>query len=526
VEFKNDCNYLNFGQVEYGHVLSSPFIRFDEHVERLGNGELSLLQSVLHPNLYPQKKDIMSKTKKSIMYTSTSKRSKLSYRDMAEMFEDANDFLNIDKMFNIYDKMLGMFVPLDKLNADSLIRRQSPKEIKNRLTSHGVNEIVLWLKSKTKWREMDGEVLRHLNSKYINFLNCTVELPSLIIHDHNPSFCCTNVIHAEYTNNFTDYKNSIFFKMLTDFFDDDQGKINLLQEIFAVTIAGIPLKHFFYIYGVPDSGKSKIADILRYITGSEYTSAISLKRFDTQFGLGGLYRKRLNIVGESNEVTSSGVEVIKRLTGGDYCLGEKKYEHAFEFFPQATLVFMSNHKLKVIDGQADQAFLNRMIVLEFAKSIPIEKQDVKLSQKLKSPEEISAILAWTFEGVQRLYKNNFEITRVVNSEDYVIQGAFERNKNENEKEVLSLNFKNYLNESFFVEPKNKDVYASVPALFKGFKEYMGTNEDFDYKEAKWLHDTLQDEFNLQKKRVKPMGQKKQVYAYYGLVAKTEDEKDV
>jgi hypothetical protein len=176
---------------------------------------------------------------------------------------------------------------------------------------------------------------------------------------------------------------------------------------------------------------------------------------------------------------------------------------------------MSNHKLSVIGGQADQAFLNRMAVLEFDRSIPLEKQDTKLSSKLKEKEEIDAVVAWALEGVQRLYRNNFKLTHVPNPDNYILSNASANPEKNNE--ILKNCFREYLNKTFEVDSKNKEVYVSVPEIFDRFKGYIGATEDFEYKDTLCLHNILQDEFELIKKRVQPSGQKKQIYVYFGLL---------
>jgi len=520
-DFTEDSKYLNLGEIDGSFELSNPFLRFDKHLSNIKSNTVSLLvdTSILCAQNLSKAKKVKYNRRKQCEGSDVKKVENLSNLEMAELFEEDNKFLTIDKILNIYDKKFGLFIPFDSESTDLMIRRQAPPEIRNRLTSYIIREIVLWLKSKTNWEAIDGERLKRLNSNYLNFRNCTLELPTLQVYAHSPDFFCTSVLNVEYDERFVDYRGSLFFKVLTDLIGDDPRKIDLLQEIFSVIIASIQLKYFYFLCGVPDSGKSKIADVLRYIMGSEYTSAISLKRFDGQFGLGGLRRKRLNIAVESNEITRAGIEIIKQLTGGDYCLGERKYEHAFEFFPQAVLVFISNHKLRVLDGQADQAFLNRMCILEFINSIPPDRQDNELASKLKSPTEINAIISWTLEGVQRLYRNNFRLTQIANPVDYITQDVIEESKNQ--REVITNLFSRYLEEYFNINPKDKIQYVSVSDIFDGFREYIGTDEDFEYRESKWLHDTLQDSFNLEKRRVKPTGQLMQIYVYYGLSSKDE-----
>lgn len=541
--FEDEQENSNSGNAETfigaSGVISTAFDHFDKlsaHIERTKNIYskrnvlIELSESELNQNIIDNEYEIISDIENDIKFyeeefiSDREDKTKLSYMEIAKLFEEENNFLCIDKMLNIYDRKYGLFVPLDKNSSDALIRRQSPEEIKNRLNKNTISEIVLWLHSKTHWRKIDGEKLKQINSNYVNFQNCTLKLPSLEIYEHSPSFYCTNVLSVDYSDEYCDdYKSSFFFKAINDSLGDSKRKIDLLQEIFAVAIAGIPLKHFYYFYGVPDSGKSKIVDILRCIVGEEYTSAIPLKNLDARFGLGLLDRKRLNVAGESNVITREGMEITKRITGGDYTLGEKKYENASEFYPQAALIFMSNHKLKIIDGQADLGFLNRMTVLEFSSSIPIEKQDAQLSLKLKSPDEINAIISWALQGVDRLYRNNFQLTHVANSEDYILSNSSTNLKSE--QEILLARFRDYLNETFDIDSKSKEYYISVPDIFANFRTYMGLREtdDFEHKDNLCLHGILQDEYHLKKKRVKPPGQKTQQYGYYGLIPKEEME---
>ena len=513
IDLDTEQRYFRVGRIR-DKKTSTTALRFDKQSERIEIVKNALMKSdTVSESVGCKQEPIVSQREfQSVPET----KNKLSFRKMAELFEEKNRFLMIDKNLNIYDQNHGLFVPLNNENFDALIRRQAPEEMKDHLSRYVINELLLWLKSKTHWKKIDGEELKNLNSNYINFINGTLDFCSLKIYNHNPDFCCTNVLNVSYSNSYVDYRKSLFFKVVNDLLGDDQKKIYLLQEIYGVTIAGILLKQFYYFFGLPDSGKSKIADLLRYIIGTEYTSAMTLKKFDSQFGLGGLYRKRLNLAGESNEITSGGVEIIKRITGGDYALGERKYEHAFEFCPQAVLIFMSNHKLQVLDGQADQALLNRMVVLEFSQSIPLERQDTKLSSKLKEPQEINAAISWALEGAKRVYDNNYKLSYYPNAENYVNSSPLIP---KNRQAEFANHFREYLVDTFDIEPKNRENYVTVPDVFSGFMDYIGVTEDFEYQDSLLLHNILQNEFCLVKKRVKPTGQKQQVYVYMGMKLK-------
>lgn len=82
------------------------------------------------------------------------------------------------------------------------------------------------------------------------------------------------------------------------------------------------------------------------------------------------------------------------MTGGDRITASRKYEHEVEFAPQLTLWLVSNNK-PVIDEQTTGGW-RRLVVLPFGQTIPSERRDPHLLDKLG--DELSAILAWAVQG--------------------------------------------------------------------------------------------------------------------------------
>jgi len=82
---------------------------------------------------------------------------KLSRRQMAKIFADCNIFNIIDSVLHVYERASGLHVALNRDKANIIVRRQSPEEIKDKITSNTVSEIVLWLRSQENWKRMTGE---------------------------------------------------------------------------------------------------------------------------------------------------------------------------------------------------------------------------------------------------------------------------------------------------------------------------------------------------------------------------------
>jgi putative DNA primase/helicase len=94
---------------------------------------------------------------------------------------------------------------------------------------------------------------------------------------------------------------------------------------------------------------------------------------------------------------------IKNLTGGDKVSARFMRQDFFEFQPQFKLFVAGNHKPTI--RNVDEAMRRRLHLIPFSKTIPAEKRDPHLLQKLLAEKD--AILAWLIEGClawQRLGK--------------------------------------------------------------------------------------------------------------------------
>jgi putative DNA primase/helicase len=95
---------------------------------------------------------------------------------------------------------------------------------------------------------------------------------------------------------------------------------------------------------------------------------------------------------EANQSFAEGV--LKQLTGGDTVSARFLHQEFFDFKPVFKLFLATNHKPQVTGK--DHGIWRRIRLVPFEVTIPKEKQDPKLTQKLK--EELPGILAWAVRG--------------------------------------------------------------------------------------------------------------------------------
>lgn len=93
---------------------------------------------------------------------------------------------------------------------------------------------------------------------------------------------------------------------------------------------------------------------------------------------------------------------FKAITGADKRIqAERKFEQAFQFKPTVKLLFSAN-KVPSPSNENDDAFYERWIIIKFDNFIPRENRDEDLDEKLTTDEELSGVLNWALEGLDRL----------------------------------------------------------------------------------------------------------------------------
>ena len=103
---------------------------------------------------------------------------------------------------------------------------------------------------------------------------------------------------------------------------------------------------------------------------------------------------RLVIATEVSEGNRWDESKIKVLTGGDTISARFMRQDFFDYKPQFKLVIAGNHKPSL--GHVDEAMKRRLHLIPFTVTIPPEKRDKKLPEKLLA--ERDGILAWALQG--------------------------------------------------------------------------------------------------------------------------------
>ena len=89
--------------------------------------------------------------------------------------------------------------------------------------------------------------------------------------------------------------------------------------------------------------------------------------------------------------------IVKQLTGGDTVTARYLYGREFEFKPEFKLIMATNYKPRI--RGTDSGIWRRIRLVPFTQTIPEDKQDLQLPDKLRA--ELPGILNWALEGLRR-----------------------------------------------------------------------------------------------------------------------------
>ncbi len=173
-----------------------------------------------------------------------------------------------------------------------------------------------------------------------------------------------------------------------------------LQRTVGYALTGSTQEHaLFFLYGTGANGKSVFVNTLVDILGDYATNAPMDTLMETRADrhptdLAGLRGARIVASVETEQGRRWAESKIKSLTGGDKIAARFMRQDFFEFFPQFKLFVAGNHKPAI--RNIDEAMKRRMHLIPFTITVPPEKRDKHLQQKLLA--ERNGILAWALEG--------------------------------------------------------------------------------------------------------------------------------
>lgn len=320
-----------------------------------------------------------------------------------------------------------------------LLLPNPPRSIWQYLAQHGLSQLsvkdVQELHTKISWNMDAMCAVDDFNSmpQMLNMESGVLDYSSGMVQQHTPSYRFTYCIRARY---FDDMEpNEIICPTFDRFCQTSlaplycsdreesaqviaQKRQLLLEMIGYICCDSNAGKCAMFLKGEPDSGKSVVASFITRLFDPELVSNIPLHKLSDRFNKAELFGKKLNVAGEIQGKHLSEIATFKSITGSDAIFAEFKGKDPFSFTPRCKLLFAGNALPTTTESDATKAFANRLLVLLFNHSIPKEKQDKDLLEKLW--DERHAIFTLSMFALRELANRNYQFTIPKESQDFLI----------------------------------------------------------------------------------------------------------
>ena len=240
----------------------------------------------------------------------------------------------------------------------------------------------------------DDKLYPH-SPKYYSSVQLDIELPTT----EDKSIDVDMVKHK--------YRGGQFDKFFSQFTNGDENAKELLLRFFGLMMSNIPgysvKKGLFLVSKKGNTGKSLLKNLITDIVGRQHTMNLDLQQLEGRWGTGLCYKKRIVGSGDQSTTGIRELAVFKQMTGGDVLFAEKKGTDGFSYVFDGVFFACANQMPRFGGDKGDHLY-DRFVIFEPQYSVPYEKQDRKLLDKLKNEKVYVAVLA--IEALKRLINDD------------------------------------------------------------------------------------------------------------------------
>jgi P4 family phage/plasmid primase-like protien len=216
---------------------------------------------------------------------------------------------------------------------------------------------------------------------------------------HDPNYFTSAVVDLDYDPR---AKAPLFTKFISELVPDPDQRETLLRYLGNCLISERNrFKKFVCLQGQKDCGKSVLIETLEHILGLDNCSHLTIEELGNRYpGIIETVGKLANIANETKWPSRGEEAKIKAVTGGDVINAEVKGGSSFSLIPTIRLIYISNDPVHFNDPY----IWGRVIIIVCCESIPVEKQDRNLRQKLLA--ELPGIFTMLVHAAMRLYRRH------------------------------------------------------------------------------------------------------------------------
>ena len=239
---------------------------------------------------------------------------------------------------------------------------------------------------------------------WINFQNGLFDVKEGKMYKHHPRYLAINQIPHALNLEARDHMEEIgaeTIQFLTQAIPDYKDQFMLYQYIGYCMTKDTCMQKFLIIKGPGGTGKSSIISVIQYIVGADNVSGISLQDLSQRFYPSQLRGKLLNACADISSDALQNVDVIKKATGEDLLMYERKGMDANTLFRSYAKLLFSANKIPLNLDEKSDALYRRMMILVMDRKP--QKADLEMDAKLK--REVDYLIWQAIGGLRILYQN-------------------------------------------------------------------------------------------------------------------------
>lgn len=251
----------------------------------------------------------------------------------------------------------------------------------------------------------------------LNTQNGIIDLKKGMLHPHDRARLCSRIARAEYRPELIG-KPSLWSQTVAQIIPDEEERAYMQKWAGYLLIGAAPEEKLLFLYGAGGSGKGTFINTIAYALG-DYADTVDIEVFlaSRNDGHGGgsnaspeiakLAGIRAAMASESGIGRKLNDAKVKNMTGRDDLTARFLYGQQFSFTPVVKFVLSSNYLPSVHDS-TDVGMRRRLVIAPFMENLE-DIRDIHLKERLKTPDELAAVLAWCVEGCLKWQKEGLGI---------------------------------------------------------------------------------------------------------------------
>lgn len=326
--------------------------------------------------------------------------------DLADDILSDYNFVVHKKSEDIYYYKDGIY----KNSAEGIISEMVDKRLGRKAKNNYVNETIGRVRNHYKIRKDPEEFEGSEDTIVLD--NGVLNVKTRELRDYDPDDIHLSKIPVKYDPEADCPEIKKFIRSLVA----DEGDVKKIQEMIGYSLLqSNPLNKAFMGLGPGGNGRSTLFELLDNFFGADNTASVDLSEliYD-KYASADLYGKMVNFCADISDKKIKHSGRFKKLVGEDKIRAQEKYKQSFNFKNYATPWFSANELPQTTDKT--RSFFRRWIILNFPytfTSDPEElskegykQKDPSLPEALMTDEELSGLLNFALDGLDRVLERN------------------------------------------------------------------------------------------------------------------------